>query len=151
MVVMKPWRLLLSVYLGFLFSCLLLFLFSASGLRSYRALAAYRDILQRNITELELLQRSLAGEQEALRTDPGRIALQARELGWFEPGQRVVRLDSRTVVRDPHPAGSLVRPARAEPHNATLLRILCLALPFGFYLALRFLGRRWQHAGRRFR
>ncbi len=151
MLVMKLWRVLASLYLGFLLGGTLLLFFGASGLRSYRSLAAYRDILQKNIQELEDHHRSLAEERDALRTDPRRIALQARELGWFAKDERVVHLDSYTAVRDLQPVGRQVRRAYSEPHNATLLRVLCVSLPFGIYTALRLLRRRWQHAGRKLR
>ncbi len=155
MEVMKPWRALLSLYLGFLLGCLLLFFFSGTGLRSYRALTAYRDLLQSNLRELEELHETLAGELDALRTEPERIVLEAREIGYFREQDRVIRLDGREPGRFYQQVGrQVLRQVDIAPRDAPALRILCMALPFGIYTGLCFLsrrGRRWRHAGHKSR
>jgi cell division protein FtsB len=139
---MKPRRAGFSLYLSFLLSSLLLFVFGDSGLKQYQALTSYRDILTSNIEELEEIHRRLSAEAESLRSDPERIALQARELEFFQEDERIVRLDNRAPPAGSYLVGRQVIRTRGEPRSDTILRIVCAALPFGIYGFLRFLRRR---------
>jgi hypothetical protein len=117
-----------AVYLaaGFILSSCLIILLGESGLVRYRALSDYREELERNIAELELLHQDLLQDLEALGSDPERIALQARQLGYFREEERLIRLEGYNPPKSVYKVGKIIRRLPASPGRGAdrLLRLL---------------------------
>ena len=98
---MKLIRLAVYISLGFFCSSLLIFFFGRGGLHSLEELQGYRDSLVENNQQLQGINQRLLNNLDALSSDPEQITLMARELGYYRPGERVIRIDGY------RPAGSL--------------------------------------------
>lgn len=92
----------------------------------YRTLASYREELAGNIEDLELLHRDLLYDLEALASDPERIALQARQLGYFQEQERLVRLEGYSPSRSVYTVGKILRriPASESRSGDRFFRLL---------------------------
>ena len=106
---MKAARLLLLLSAGFLLRSLSLFLWGNGGLSDYRKVEAGRAQLAANIEELKRINSGLRREVESLGSDPERVALEARRLGYFREDQHVVRFRGRTPPPGSYTLGALVR------------------------------------------
>jgi len=106
---MKAARLVLLLSVGFLLRSLALFLWGNGGLGDYRKVEAGRAQLSANIEELKRINSGLRREVESLGSDPERVALEARRLGYFREHQRVVRFQGRTPPPGSYTLGALVR------------------------------------------
>jgi len=106
---MKRIRFAIYLAIGFILSSLLIILLGDSGLLRYRALTGYREELKNNIAELELLHQELLDDLEALAGDPERIALQARQLGYFREQERLIRLEGYNPPRSVYKVGKIIR------------------------------------------
>lgn len=123
---MKGTRFAVYLALGFILSSSLIFIFGESGVLRYRTLAGYREELAGNIEDLELLHRDLLYDLEALASDPERIALQARQLGYFQEQERLVRLEGYSPPRSVYTVGKILRrlPASENRSGDRLFRLL---------------------------
>lgn len=123
---MKGIRFAVYLALGFILSSVLIILVGDSGLLRYRALAGYQEQLSDNIGELELLHQELLDDLEALAGDPERIALQARQLGYFREGERLIRLESYNPPQSVYTVGKIIRrlPSPRSRGADRLLRLL---------------------------
>jgi cell division protein FtsB len=106
---MKAARLVFLLSVGFLLRSLSLFLWGNGGLSDYRKVEAGRAQLAANLEELKRLNSGLRLEVESLGSDPERVALEARRLGYFRKDQRVVRFQGRTPPPGSYILGALVR------------------------------------------
>jgi cell division protein FtsB len=142
---MKLLRLFFFLAAGFIVSSLLTFFFGSGGIIEYLRLQRYRASLQANLDDLQGVHSRLLQELDALGTDPQRITLQARELGYFRPGERVVRIEGAVPPESYYTVGRLLR--RSTPKNPwdRVFRIVGLALPAALYVA-SFLVRRGERA-----
>jgi hypothetical protein len=109
-------RFLLFGLLAYATGSLLVYLFGDSGVTAFNRLEDYRGRLERNVNDLEGLNRSLLAELASLRDDPGRTEVLARDLGLFRPGDRVLRIEGVPDPVQPYEVGSLLR-LKASRHD----------------------------------
>jgi cell division protein FtsB len=146
---MKLARLLVYLSLGFVVRSLYLFFFGGGGLADYRVLESYKRQLEENIGNLQAVNAELLDEQRALGTDPERVALQARELGYFREDERVVRLEGYAPAKRYFSVGSLVR-ARSMPERRDwIAKMLGLTVPLALFVAALARDRRRKRAPQR--
>jgi cell division protein FtsB len=143
---MKLVRLLCYLALGFAVRSLVLFFFGSGGLIDYRGLEAQKAQLQKNIEELEAINATLLGEQRALASDPERLALQARELGYFRKGERVVDLGARVQPGGYFSVGRLTRVSLHERHGDWIIKLLGISVPVALFVVGVSRERRQDHA-----
>ena len=110
-------RFLLFALLAYTTGSLLVYLFGDSGVSAFNRLTDYRDRLERNVGDLDDLNRSLQAELASLRDDPRRTEVLARDLGLYRPGDRVLRIEGARAGVEPYEVGSLLRlkPPRHRP------------------------------------
>ncbi len=144
---MKLLRLFLFIAAGFITSSLLTFLFGSGGVMEHLRLQRYRASLQGNLDDLQEIHSRLLQELHALGTDPQRIALQARELGYFRPGEQVVRVEDSAPRESYYTVGRIVRQSAPENRWDGVFRIAGLALPAVLYLLSFLIRRRRARAG----
>lgn len=131
---MRIARLALYLALGFVLRSLYLFVFGGGGLVDHHALRSQKQQLANNIENLRAINAVLMDEQQALASDPERVALQARELGYFREGERVLRLEGTAVSRVSFTVGRLVRVTPEKERRDWIAKLLGLAVPPGLYV-----------------
>ena len=126
---MKIPRLLLYIALSFVLTSLFLFFFGSGGLLDYRKLLGYRANLQENITDLEGTNSDLLAEVQALGSDSERITLQARELGYFRKGEKVIRIEGYQQGKNYYTVGKIMRRKPQQPRADWPFRAVGVGLP----------------------
>lgn len=145
---MKGAQLAFYLALGFVFRSVLLFFWGNGGLADYGKVSEYKELLQANIEELKGINDGLRRELESLSSDPERVVLQARELGYFRPQERVFRIAGRQQEGSYYALGKLLRAAPQPEHKDWLLKLAGLAIPVVLYLFGLFRKRRKGHENR---
>jgi cell division protein FtsB len=126
---MKAPRIVVYLILGFLVAASLRLFLGSGGFLEYRRLLNYRESLAKNIEELEQMNEELLWEVEALGSDPERLTLQARELGYFREGERVIRVSEDSPGKRTYTVGRILRRRRNQPRADWPFRATGLALP----------------------
>jgi cell division protein FtsB len=132
---MKVPRIVVYIILGFVVAAALYYFFGGGGLQEYGRLLSYRAMLQDNINELERINGELLTEVQALGSDPQRLTLQARELGYFREGERVIRISAETDRRSAYTVGKVLRRKPKQPRADWPFRATGLGLPVLLALA----------------
>jgi cell division protein FtsB len=145
---MKRGRLVFLLAAGFLVRSLVLFIWGGGGLADYAQLARYRQFLAGNLENLQSINSNLRRELDALSSDPERVALAARELGYVREGERVFRFAGSEPVSSSYTLGTLVRPSLPPKHLDWAWKLAGLAVPLAVYLAGAILKRRSRHESR---
>ena len=142
---MKAARLVLLLSVGFLLRSVSLFLWGNGGLSDYRKVESGRAQLSANIENLKRINSELRWEVESLGSDPERVALEARRLGYFQEDQRVVRFQGRTPPPGSYTLGALVRVRVPRERRDWPWKMAGVLLPLVAYAAWA-LARRPRHA-----
>jgi cell division protein FtsB len=103
--------------------------FGSGGMLDYRRLSAYRGSLQENIDDLELINGELHSEVQALGSDAERLTLQARELGYFREGEKVVRFSNSGKNKTTYTVGKVLHRKATKPKADWPFRAVGLGLP----------------------
>ncbi len=141
---MKAGRVVLLLCAGFLLRSVALFLWGNGGLADYRKVQAGRAQLAANIEELKRINTGLRREVESLGSDPERVALEARRLGYFREGQRVVRFQGEAARPSSFILGALVRVEVPRERRDWIWKLVGVLLPLAAY-AVWALARRLRH------
>jgi cell division protein FtsB len=142
---MKAARLVLLLSAGFLLRSLSLFLWGNGGLADYREVEAGRGQLAANIEELKRINSGLRREVESLGSDPERVALEARRLGYYREGQRVVRFQGAAPRPSSFTLGALVRVQIPRERRDWIWKLAGAVLPLAANAAWA-LRRRLRHS-----
>jgi hypothetical protein len=123
-----------------------LFFFGNGGLVDYRSLESYQRQLEGNLHELQEINAELMEEQRALGTDPERVALQARELGYFREGEQVIRLEGQSPPRRYFAVGMIIRARSERERSDWIAKMLGLVFPLVLFVAALARDRRRNRA-----
>jgi cell division protein FtsB len=145
---MKAARLVFLLCLGFALRSLALFLWGNGGLADCRKVAAGQAELQANIEELKRINSGLRREVESLGSDPARVALESRRLGYFREGERVVRFQTEERRSSTYALGTLVRADIPRQRRDWIWKLAGTVLPLLAYAAWA-IGRKVRHEARR--
>ena len=126
---MKVPRIVVYIIFSFLVAAVLFFCFGNGGLLDYRRLAAYRGALEDNIDDLERINGELLSEVQALGSDPERLTLQARELGYFREGEKVIRISDAASRKSTYTVGKVLHRKAKRPRADWPFRATGLGLP----------------------
>ena len=126
---MKVPRIVVYIIFSVVVAAVLYFFFGSGGLLDYRRLAVYRGSLQDNITDLEGINSELLSEVQALGSDSERLTLQARELGYFREGQRVIRISDEASRKNTYTVGKVLHRKAKQPRADWPFRATGLGLP----------------------
>ncbi|OHD72940.1 MAG: hypothetical protein A2177_14520 [Spirochaetes bacterium RBG_13_68_11] len=145
-------RFLLFTLLAYTTGSLLVYLFGDSGVSAFNRLTDYRNRLERNVGDLEDLNRSLQAELASLRDDPRRTEVLARDLGLYRPGDRGLRIEGARAGAEPYEVGSLLRLKAPRRDRGPWLKTAGLGVAVLAALAVFLFGRRSRrpsHGARR--
>jgi cell division protein FtsB len=143
---MKVVHLLLYLAAGFMVRSVALLFFGSGGLVDYHTLEAQKHKLESNIQNLRELNANLLQEEQALGSDPERLALQARELGYFREGERVLLVDDNSPSRRHFTVGTLVRITYGRQRRDWIAKMLGLVVPVVLFVVRISTERRRRHA-----
>jgi cell division protein FtsB len=139
---MKIPRIVVYAALSFVITSLLYLFFGSGGLLDYGRLLRYRAAMEQNIAELKTINDRMLAEVQALGSDPERLALKARELGYFREAEKVIRIAGQDRGRDYYTVGRLLRRKAGRPRADWVFRVVGLGLPVLFVLVSMVLRRR---------
>jgi hypothetical protein len=145
-------RFLLFALLAYTIGSLLVYLFGDSGVSAFGRLTEYRNRLERNVKNLEDLNRSLQAEFASLRDDPRRTEVLARDIGLYRPGDRVLRIEGAQGAAEPYEVGTLLRLKAPRNDRGPWLKTAGLGVALFTALAVFLFGRRSRrpfHGARR--
>jgi hypothetical protein len=145
-------RFLLFALLAYTAGSLLVYLFGDSGVSAFDRLAEHRDRLERNVKDLDGLNRSLQAELASLRDDPRRTEVLARDLGLYRPEERVLRIEGAGTGVEPYEVGTLLRLKAPRLDRGPWLKSAGLGVAVFAALAAFLFGRRGRrpsHGARR--
>lgn len=133
---MRAKHLVIAAAGGLCIYLLLNLFFGPTGLNRYAAREQYYMDILANIEDLEERDRELRSDLESYRTSSSKLRLQARQLGYFRPGERRIIVDQGPgMVEPPTPGRLVVRTfAYDDPRPAIRLAAVILA---GGILALQ--------------
>ena len=131
---MRLIRIVVSLYITLLVVVLMELSVGRAGLLAYRSVASYHEVLLDNLSELKEINSRLNREFEQLATNPEKIRLEARELGYFEDGEKIVKLEGRSREKRFFEVGRIIRWSGAHRDNRTLIRIILGLLPPVLYV-----------------
>jgi cell division protein FtsB len=127
---MRVPRIVVYIIFSFLVAAALHLFFGSGGILDYSRLTAYRGSLQDNIQDLEHINGELLSEVQDLGSDAERLTLQARELGYFREGERVIRISGVSGNTTTYTVGKVLH-RKAKPRRAEWpFRAIGVGLPF---------------------
>jgi cell division protein FtsB len=85
-------KIIAALFGAFMITMVAHFLFGPKGTFALEELAAYQTELSENLKDLENIQAQLKVRFEQLKSNRRVLSLEARDLGIFRPGERVMRL-----------------------------------------------------------
>ena len=100
---------------------------------AYNRLSSHLELLTENMENLERINDDLNGQFEELATDPERIRLQARELGYFKEDEKVLIVEGFPKKRTFFEVGKVVKKLPLKRRNTIWVRILQIIIPFGIF------------------
>lgn len=142
---MKVPRIAVYIILSFILAAALYYFFGSGGALDFRRLAAYRGALEDNIDDLERTNGQLLSEVQALGSDAERLTLQARELGYFREGERVIRISDSSRPKSTYTVGKVLRRKLKKPRADWPFRAIGLGLPVLLVLVSVSVRRRKNH------
>jgi len=132
---MRLLRLFISFYIGLTLNFVFVFFFGEAGWSRYEELTHHRLMLADNIVDLEKINWRLNQELLTLGTDPEKIKLLARDLGYFAPGDNVVWFEQFPDKKSLYTVGKLIEVIPVKDKNLTyFFRIFNIFLPLLFYV-----------------
>jgi cell division protein FtsB len=121
-------RLFPILILVFAVSSLVIFFLGDSGVLSHDDLAGYRDRLAANVVDLEARNAQLQATLKQLRDDPSTTRVLARDLGLFEPGDAVVRIEGLSNRSQVNAVGDLLRYRKGPDARNAMIKTVGLGI-----------------------
>jgi cell division protein FtsB len=126
---MRVPRIVVYIICSSLVALALHLLLGSGGMVDYRRLSAYRGSLQDNIDDLERINGELLSEVRDLGSDAERLTLQARELGYFREGEKVIRFSQSPRSKTTYTVGKVLRRKPTKPQADWPFRAVGMGLP----------------------
>src|SRR3972149_6511993 len=130
-------HILASAYIGFFIFILLTLIFGNGGLLDSRNLSVFKSRLESNIGELKEINENLTLELKALSTSPDTLKVYAREYGYFEKEEKVLKIEGAPTPAHYYKLGSLLkRNAKEEAFNPVFHVIGIAAALLSFFVSV---------------
>jgi cell division protein FtsB len=145
-------RILSFALLAYAVGSLLVYVFGDSGVTAIGRLEDYHARLERNVKDLDALNRSLQAELASLRDDPRRTEVLARDLGLYRTDDHVLRLEGAPSTVERYEVGTLLRLKAPRRDRGPWLKTAGLGVGVLAGLVAFLLGRRTRrplHGARR--
>lgn len=134
---MKPgYRILISIYISFTVYTLVVLVWGTAGVIETSRLKVYKDKLLQNTIELSHISNQLALQSNRLRTEQGLITLKARDLGYFDEGERLIIIRGYQTNNINYSVGSYYKRFNKEIRNINYFRFFSLTVGLIMFLLL---------------
>jgi cell division protein FtsB len=127
-------RLLPISFAAFALASLGIFFFGDSGLGAYQGMLRYERSLAANVEVLRQHNHQLEARLEKLKTDRESNIVLARDIGMYEPGDAVVRLEGRPPRSETYAMGDLLRMRKVATERNAAFKEAALSFAFMFML-----------------
>ncbi len=124
---MKRSVFLAAFYVSFLTFSLLTLFFGETGVTALDKIRNRNQSLSVNMAELSLKQTVLTAELDALRSNPESIVIEARALGLYRVGDKVVRFRNLYPTHTLPDAGQVLHLVPLQRVDESLLRVFAIA------------------------
>lgn len=135
-------RIFVSLYLGFAAYCALVLVLGRTGVVASNELRSYETRLENNLAQLQNINKQLASHFDALRSNPETIRLEARQLGYLEPTQRIIQVTGYNPSESSFAVGSLVSEKKHSVTSDTVSRAVGFAVAIVSFILIGVFGRR---------
>lgn len=125
---MKLSHILYAIYFCIISSSFLLFFFGEKGLFAYQHLNEYEIALLKNITALQERNKDLANKLQWIKTDPEAVKLLARELGLYQKGESIIRIENYNNSENYYELGKIIKFNNIIMIKDNTLRLISLIL-----------------------
>ncbi len=115
-------RLLPIFFAGFAIASICIYFFGDSGLLAYGRLDGYRQALAANVESLQARNASFTGELAALRDDPQRSLVMARDIGLYQAGDEVVKIEGFVPAAISNEVGALLKLRKSTTSRNTIFK-----------------------------
>ncbi len=115
-------RLLPIFFAGFAIASICIYFFGDSGLLAYGRLDGYRQALAANVESLQARNASFTGELAALRDDPQRSLVMARDIGLYQAGDEVVKIEGFVPAAISNEVGALLKLRNSTTSRNTIFK-----------------------------
>lgn len=132
----RSFRLLLSVYIGFVLYSLLILFWGNSGFFSLQKLNNYHSRLIENNINLSKLNKELKSQMETLKHDSETIKVYARALGYFDQNERVMKVDGFRSKKNFYAVGKIVKFSEEDKNLQPIFRTSAIIVGIVAYFVL---------------
>ncbi len=115
-------RLLPIFFAGFAIASICIYFFGDSGLLAYGRLDGYRQALAANVESLQARNASFTGDLAALRDDPQRSLVMARDIGLYQAGDEVVKIEGFVPAAISNEVGALLKLRKSTTSRNTIFK-----------------------------
>ena len=126
-------RILATVYIFTVVYLSLSFVYGKTGLLAARELAAYKEEVYSNITELRKINIALSKRFQPLNTME-KIKLKAREMGYIAPDEKKIFLDGIEKPDVYHSLGNIIYINNSTKDNSQFIRAMSFIFSLLFYI-----------------
>ena len=124
---MKRSAFLAALYISFLTFSLLTLFFGKTGVTALDKIRNRNQSLSGNMADLDLKHSDLTAKLDALRSDPESIVIEARALGLYRAGEKVVRFRNLDPIHHLPDAGQVLHLVPLQRTDESLLRVFAIA------------------------
>lgn len=124
---MKRSVFLAAFYVSFLTFSLLSLFFGETGVTALDKIRKRNQSLSVNMADLSRKQTVLTAKLDALRSDPESIVIEARSLGLYQIGDKVVRFRNLDPIYTLPDAGQVLHLVPLQRVDESLLRVFAIA------------------------
>jgi cell division protein FtsB len=119
---------LLPLYAGYAIYSILNLMYGASGIFAMRDLVAYKQVLEQNIASIEENYEKLTAELNGLKNDIETLTLEARNIGYYDSAEGVIKVEGYNPEKNYYPVGKLLRHSYPPAFKKTGFRTVSLAV-----------------------
>ncbi|MBN1799199.1 MAG: septum formation initiator family protein [Spirochaetales bacterium] len=126
-------KLFISLYIGFLVYIALKSFFGAGGFFDYISSVQYKDKLNQNLQELEIIYHDLFHDLKSLKSNAHIVKLYSRELGYFESDEHVIKFQGMGPKKIFYKVGTVLKRNQALKDET---QILFISVGFAVFLVI---------------
>jgi cell division protein FtsB len=126
-------KLFISLYIGFLVYIVLTAFFGSGGLLDYSALAGYKEVLQRNLDQLENIYHDLYSDLKSLTSDAQIVKLFSRDLQYYDKNEYVIKFQGLNTKKISYRVGTILKRKQEEKIET---RGYFIGVGFGVFLVV---------------
>ncbi len=146
---MKHFRLFLFIYAGFFISTILIFYFGDEGIQAYGNLLGYKGELEKNLAELEQINRELNDQLQLLKSNPDVNRVEARNLNLIGKDEKLVKITGYSRSGRFYEIGKLLRWTVPKKGRSIVFKYIGAFTPLILFLLFGLMGlvNRKRHNG----